>query len=65
MDELNVQKQNFLREIEKLHARHVLSQEIGEDHFEPGMMEYLEQSDGIYEEATGRVVIRFESKGTK
>lgn len=65
MEELNVQKQSFLKEIEKLHNRNVLSQEIGEDYFEPGMMEFLEQSDGIYEEATGRVTIRFEAKGTR
>lgn len=65
MEELNMQKHNFLKEIEKLHNRNILSQEIGEDYFEPGMMEYLEQSDGIYEEVTGRVVIKFEAKGTR
>lgn len=59
------QKKQLLLEIDKLHERHELSKSVGPDHFEPGMMEYLEQSDGIYDEAANRIVLRFESRGTR
>lgn len=59
------QKENLLRELEALHKRFELSQTVGEDYFEPGMMEYLDKSDGIYDEAAGTVELRFESKGTR
>ena len=49
----------------KLHARHELSKDMGPDFFEPGMMEYPEQSDGSWDEATGELILRFESKGTR
>ena len=29
------------------------------------MMEYLEQSEGIYDEKTGEILLRFEAKGTR
>ena len=49
----------------RLHARHELSKDMGPDFFEPGMMEYPEQSDGSWDEATGELMLRFESKGTR
>lgn len=59
------QKDNLLREVEKLHNRHALAGTVGPDYFEPGMMEYLEQADGSYDEATGELVLHFESRGTR
>ena len=52
-------------EIDKLHNRHVLADSIAPDYFEPGMMEYLDQSDGYLDEETGNIIIRFESRGTR
>ena len=59
------QKENLLAELEKLHQRHELAGTVGKDYFEPGMMEYLEQSDGVFDEASGEVLVRFEVKGTR
>lgn len=59
------QKEILLAEIEKLHQRHELAQSISEDYFEPGMMENLEQSEGIYTPETDEMLIRFEVKGTR
>lgn len=59
------QKENLLREIDNLHKRHELSKTVAEDYFEPGMMENLEQSEGLYDEATGEILLRFEAKGTR
>ena len=59
------QKENLLREVEQLHQRHELAAAVGPDYFDPGRMEYLEQSDGRYDAAAGSLVIRFESRGTR
>lgn len=59
------QKASLLREAEKLHWRLELSKTAGPDWYEPGMMEYLDQSDGIWDESTGRLLLRFESRGTR
>ena len=59
------QKERLLAEVNKLHQRHELSKSVGPDYFEPGMMEYLEQSDGVFDESAGRIVLRFEAKGTR
>lgn len=53
------------REIEKLQERYELSKTAAPDYYEPGMMEYLEQSRGIYQEATGEILFQFEVKGTR
>ena len=58
-------KENLQKELDKLHKRKELSESVTPDYFEPGMMEYLEQSEGIYNEATGEITIRFESRGTR
>lgn len=60
-----VEKDNLLREVEKLHQRNILAGTVGPDYFEPGMMEYLDQSDGRFDEASGEVLLRFESRGTR
>ena len=59
------QKENLLAEDEKLHQRHELAGTVGVDYFEPGMMEYLEQSDGVFDETNGEMLVRFEVKGTR
>ena len=59
------QKANLLAEVERLRRRHELSGTVKADYFEPGMMEYLEQSDGVYDSQTGCIRIRFEVKGTR
>lgn len=62
---LNEQKKTLLNELDKLHERNELSKSVKPGYFEPGMMEYLEQSEGIYDDSTGKIVIRFEAKGTR
>jgi hypothetical protein len=59
------QKENLLAEVEKLHQRHELAGTVGVDYFEPGMMEYLEQSDGVFDKTNGEMLVRFEVKGTR
>lgn len=59
------QKASLLREAEKLHRRLELAKTVGPDWYEPGMMEYLDQSDGIWDEIAGRLLLRFESRGTR
>lgn len=59
------QKENLLAEVDKLHQRHELSKTVAEDYFEPGMMEYLDQSEGIFDETCGEILLRFEVKGTR
>ena len=65
MNSCEEQKFLLLVEMEKLHSRHELSKNMGPDFFEPGMMEYPEQSDGAWDEDTGHLMLRFESKGTR
>ena len=62
---LQEQKGNLLLEAEKLHHRQALSKTVTPDYFEPGMMEYLDQSEGLYEECTGRMLLRFEARGIR
>jgi hypothetical protein len=64
---MNQQEQieTLLNEVERLHGRHELSKTVGPDYYEPGMMEYLEQSDGVYDRSSGRLMLRFEAKGTR
>ena len=55
----------LLKEAERLHERHMLSGTVGPDYFEPGMMEYLDKSEGLYDSAEGSLLLRFESRGTR
>ena len=59
------QKQAFLNEVAKLHERHELADTVSEDYYEPGMMEFLEQYEGIYNEEDGTVLLQFEAAGTR
>ena len=65
MDLFQDYKEHLLKEAAKLHNRNEMAKNIGPDFFEPGMMEYPEQSDSCYEESTGRLMLRFESRGTR
>lgn len=56
---------SLLLEVNKLHSRKELSQTIGVDYFEPGMMEYLDQSEGLFDLETGELLLRFEIRGTR
>ncbi len=59
------QKAALLREAEKLHQRLELSKTVGPDWYEPGRMEYLDQSEGVWDETDGTLLLRFESRGTR
>ena len=59
------QKEQFLGELLKLHGRYELSKTVEPDYFEPGMMEYLDQSEGLYDPVSGQVLLRFEARGTR
>lgn len=59
------QKENLISVITSLRQRYEHSATVTPDYFEPGMMEYLEQSFGFYNSATGEILIRFEAKGTR
>ena len=60
-----VQLDRLLQEAGKLHHRLELAGQIGPDWFEPGMMEYLDQSDGSYDPLSGALLLRFEARGTR
>ena len=59
------QEDNLLIEVEKLHKRQLLAGTIEPSYYEPGLMEYLDKSDGNYDKMTGELVLRFESRGTR
>ena len=59
------QKQALLAEVEKLHQRNELSKAVGPDWYDPGTMEYLDQSDGAFDPAAGSLLLRFEARGTR
>lgn len=65
MSTFQEQKENLFREIQKLHERNELANHVSLDYYEPGMMEYLEQSEGLYNEVTGDILLRFEARGTR
>ena len=57
--------ESLLEEVHTLHARKELSQTVGADYFEPGMMEYMDQSEGLFNSETGEFLLRFDVKGTR
>jgi len=59
------QRRKLLVELKKLHDRNELSKTVGPDYYEPGMMEYLDQFEGLWNEITGEIILRFEAKGTR
>ena len=60
-----VMLERLVAELDKLHARYELSKTVGPDWFEPGMMEYLDRSEGVYDRENGKMLLRFESRGTR
>ncbi len=64
MDDYRERITALREETEKLHQRLTLSKTVGPDWYEPGMMEFLDQSEGLWEEETGRLLLRFEARGT-
>ena len=61
----NEKLQPLLIEMNKLQQRYELSFTVGEKYFEPGMMEYLDKSYGVYNKETNEMILRFESRGTR
>lgn len=61
----NEQLNALLAETEKLHKRQLLSKTVRPDWYEPGMMEYLSESDGSFDPKTGILHLRFEARGTR
>lgn len=55
----------LISELDKLHHRLELSKTVTAEYFEPGMMEYLDKSEGTYDPLNGEIIIRFEAKGTR
>ena len=55
----------LITELDKLHSKHELSGNTGPDYFEPGMMEYLDKYEGLYDTQSGEVVMRFDARGTR
>lgn len=62
---IDEQRDKLITELQKLHMRNELSTSVTPDYFEPGMMEYLEQSEGSYDAVTGKIMMRFEATGTR
>lgn len=58
-------KAKLLTEVEKLHYKLELSKSLAQDYFEPGMMEYLDKHEGLYDQESGLVTLRFDSRGTR
>ena len=50
-------KTMLLAEAEKLHNKFELSKTVTQDYFEPGMMEYLDKHEGLYDQANGIVTL--------
>ena len=55
----------LLNVADQLHRRKELAATVGPDWYEPGMMEYLDKSEGQWEAQSGRLLLRFESRGVR
>ena len=58
-------KARLLREAEALHERYRLHETVTPSTYEPGSMEYLEQTDGVYDADTDTLTLRFDVRGTR
>ena len=65
MDNFAALLSNLLDEAKKLHQKNELSKNVAPDYYEPGMMEYLDKYEGVYDETAGILLLRFESMGTR
>lgn len=59
------QKQQLLEEAAALHARYCLHETATPSYYEPGQMEYLEQTDGVYDREANTLTLRFDVRGTR
>lgn len=57
--------EKLLHESDKLHEKKILSEKVGPEYFEPGMMEYLDQYEGVYDGNRHELLLRFDSRGTR
>ncbi len=60
-----IEREYDVEVLKRTKKRYELADQISEDYFEPGMMEYLDQSDGYFDATKGSFMVRFESKGTR
>jgi hypothetical protein len=58
-------KHDLLEFVNGLKYKYELSKTVGEDYYEPGMMENLEQYRGEYVEQVNMIFLRVESKGLR
>lgn len=65
MSDILQAKQNLLEFVNSLNYKYELSKTVGEDYYEPGMMENLEQYRGEYLEQANIIILRTESKGLR
>ena len=65
MSELLSYKRNLLSVAELLQRKYELSKTVGDDYYEPGMMENLDQYLGEFDPETNTLIIRTESKGLR
>ena len=65
MQDLLICKEELIKLAAVYNKNLELSREVGPDHYDPGMMENLEQYKGVYDEAIKQIVIRCELKGLR
>ena len=65
MKELLSYKEELIALVAHYGKKYELSKEVGPDHYEPGMMENLEQYKGVYDEQSKQIFIRCEAKGLR
>ena len=65
MQDLLTYKEELIKLTAAYDEKLALSREVGPDHYDPGMMENLEQYKGVYDEAIKQIVIRCELKGLR
>ena len=65
MSDFNALMNVLLEESKKLHEKNELSKTITSDYYEPGMMEFLDKYEGVYDESAGKLILGFESMGTR
>lgn len=65
MDRYYEIKEQLFSEVEKLHKKYEMSQNMAPDFFEPIMLEYLDKFEGIIDRTKGEITVRFDSRGTR
>ena len=65
MQDLLMFKEELIKLTAAYNEKLELSRKVGPDHYDPGMMENLDQYKGIYDEAIKQMIIRCEMKGLR